>query len=192
MTLLPFLFPPPPPSDLTAHWVKTITEWLTPKEVPGPEKSSKNSLQNVVLFLGKMHSEPGSWKQALLLPRLSENHTLCPEASWRGLKYSFSQGEWNSASYTALGTVSNPTFGTSAVPIVWARVRYTCWGFWIYLQGNQHNAQLIFRMWLIQSPTPYSNYIHSSPTWAGFCLNAYGVNFSTRFMEAAESLALQR
>lgn len=47
-TPLPVLFPRPP-SGPTAYLIKTITGWLIPKEVPGPEKSSKNSLKNGLL-----------------------------------------------------------------------------------------------------------------------------------------------
>lgn len=47
-TPLPILFPWPP-SDPTAYLIKTITGWLIPKEVPGPEKSSKNSFKNGLL-----------------------------------------------------------------------------------------------------------------------------------------------
>lgn len=103
--------PTPPSKD-------NHTEWLIPKEVLEPEEFPKNLLQNRVLIFDKIHSEPGSWKQTLLLPLVSENHILCFEASWRGLKYSFSQEKLNLASYTAVGTASNSTFRIFAILIV--------------------------------------------------------------------------
>ena len=122
--------------------------------------------------------------------RWCQKTVRCFETSWRGWNILFLRGDETQPHTLQLGCLPTPTFRIFAILIVWAQVRYTRWGFWIYLQGNQHNTQLIFRIWLIQKPAPYSNYIHWSPAWVGFCLNAYGVNWSSRFTEAAERLVL--
>lgn len=103
-----------------------------------------------------------------------------PGEGWNVL---FLRGDETQPHTLQLGWLPTPTFRIFAILIVWAQVRYTRWGFWIYLQGNQHNTQLIFRIWLIQKPRsifqlhpllPYVGWVLPKCIWSQLERQIYG------------------